>query len=69
MQLEWPSINPKAFYAFVNEKWVIRDSLGPLQISAGAPKPSDTDTADILNDCLVNVFTHEDTDNIPEMVA
>ena len=59
--------NPKAFYAYVNERRVVRDSIGPLQNSAGALKTSATDKANILNDYFVSVFTNEDTNNIPEV--
>ena len=44
----------------------IRDSLGPLQNSAGA-QPSDTDITSILNNHLASVFANEDTNNIPEI--
>lgn len=58
--------NPNAFYAYGNERRVIRDSIGPLRNKAGALK-SYTEMSNRLNDYLVRLFTNEDVTNIPEI--
>lgn len=54
-------------HTYVNERWVVSDSIGPLRNSAGALKSADTDMANILNDYFVSAFTIENTKNIPEV--
>ena len=57
--------NPKAFYSYVNERRVVRDSVGPLQNTEGELKSSDTEVSDILNKFFASVFTNENTNNMP----
>jgi len=58
--------NPKGFYAYVNERRVVRDSIGPLRNNAGDIKSSDADMSIILNDYFATVFTDENMNDVPE---
>jgi hypothetical protein len=60
-------LNPKDFYKYVNERRIVKDSIGPLKAQDGLLKTSNADMAKLLNDYFSSVFTIEDAENIPEL--
>ena len=59
--------NVKEFYRYVNDRRIVRDSIGPLNDTDGSLKTDDADIARILNSYFSTVFTVEDTSNIPNV--
>ncbi|KAG0420707.1 hypothetical protein EQH57_0046 [Dictyocoela roeselum] len=59
--------NPKGFFAYVNERRVVRDSIGPLRNSAGDLKSSNADMSMILNEYFTALVTDEKANDIPEL--
>ena len=57
--------NPKAFYAYVNSRKPIKNTIGPLKDGQGQIISSDEGMADLLNEYFVGVYTKEDLREIP----
>jgi hypothetical protein len=57
--------NPKRFYAYVNERRIIRESIGPLLDTEGDLRTTDQEMATVMNNYFSSVFTRERLDNIP----
>ena len=59
--------NPKSFYRYVRTKTKSKDRVGPLKDSAGNLIEDNNRMCDTLNNFFVSVFTHENTDTVPEV--
>ena len=59
--------NPKAFWKYTKSKMTVRSGVSDLKDKNGSTHSEDSSKADILNDFFCSVFTHEDTDVIPEL--
>ena len=57
--------NPKAFFAHVNNRKPVKNTIGPLKDRTGSIISSDEGMANILNEYFVSVYTEEDTSEIP----
>ena len=57
--------NPKAFFAHVNSRKPVKNTVGPLKDRTGSIISSDEGMANILNECFTSGFTEEDTSEIP----
>ena len=57
--------NPKAFFAHVNSRKPVKNTIGPLKDTAGSIISSDEGMANILNEYFASVYTEEDTSEIP----
>ena len=60
--------NPKEFYAHVNSRKPIKNSIGPLRDPEGKLVSVDLKKAELLNNYFTSVFTIEDTSQIPEPI-
>ena len=57
--------NPKAFFAHVNSRKPVKNTIGPLKDRTGSIISSDEGMANILNEYFTSGFTEEDTSEIP----
>ena len=57
--------NPKAFFRYANSKLNVKTGIADLKNSEGIKISEDGLKAEALNDFFSNVFTKEDTSNIP----
>ena len=57
--------NPKAFFAHVNSRKPVKNTIGPLKDRTGSIISSDEGMANILNEYFTSVYTEEDTSEIP----
>jgi hypothetical protein len=57
--------NKKPFYNYVRKKTSARHGIGPLEAPDGTTIQAPEQIAEELNRCFSEVFTHEDTTNIP----
>ena len=57
--------NPKAFFAHVNSRKPVKNTIGPLKDRTGSIISSDKGMANILNEYFTSGFTEEDTSEIP----
>ena len=57
--------NPKAFFAHVNSRKPVKNTIGPLKDKTGSIISSDEGMANILNEYFTSVYTEEDTSEIP----
>ena len=57
--------NPKAFFAHVNSRKPVKNTIGPLKDRTGSIMSSDEGMANILNEYFTSVYTEEDTSEIP----
>ena len=57
--------NSRPFYAYIKQKTKCRPSIGPLKRN-GATVTDDQEMANLLNRAFSDVFTREDTANIPQ---
>ena len=57
--------NPKAFFAHVNNRKPIKNTIGPLRDKVGNIISNDKDMASILNEYFASVYTEEDISEIP----
>ena len=60
--------NSRPFFSYVKQKTKSRPSIGPLK-HVGTTVTGNEEMATLLNQCFGEVFTREDTDNIPEPAA
>ena len=58
----------RPFFSYVKQKTKIKPSIGLLK-HGGTTVTSNEEMATLLNKCFGDVFTREDTANIPEPVA
>ena len=61
--------NPKAFYLYAQSKLKTRSAISQLIQDDGSLTTTDKDKANVLNNFLTSVFTHEDMTNMPEQPA
>lgn len=59
--------NPKAFYAYVNSKRLVRTNIGPLKDNDGKLTTDVRIMGNILNEYFASVFTEEDKSKLPEL--
>ena len=57
--------NPKAFFAHVNNRKPVKNTIGPLKDRTGSIISNDEGMANILNEYFASVYTEEDTSEIP----
>jgi hypothetical protein len=57
--------NKKPFYNYVRKKTSARHGIGPLEAPDGSTIQAPEQIAEELNKCFSDVFTREDTANIP----
>ena len=57
--------NPKAFFAHVNSRKPVKNTIGPLKDRTGSIISSDEGMANIFNEYFASVYTEEDTSEIP----
>ena len=57
--------NPKAFFAHVNSRKPIKNTIGPLKDRTGSINSTDEGMANIFNEYFASVYTEEDTSEIP----
>ena len=57
--------NPKAFFAHVNSRKPVKNTIGPLKDRTGSIISSDEGMANILTEYFTSGFTEEDTSEIP----
>ena len=61
--------NPKAFYCYINDRRVCRESIGPLVDPGGNLVSDEVGMATLLNNHFASVFTVENTDELPHLDA
>ena len=61
--------NPKAFYCYINDRRVCRESIGPLVDPGGNMVSDEAGMATLLNNHFASVFTVENTDELPRLDA
>ena len=61
--------NPKAFYCYINDRKVCRESIGPLVDPGGNLVSDEAGMATLLNNHFASVFTVENTDELPRLDA
>lgn len=59
--------NPKAFFSYINEHRIIKDSIGPLKHHDDTLYTDDRSIANVLNGYFNSVFTVENTTYIPDL--
>ena len=59
--------NPKIFFAHVNSRKPIKNTIGPLKDGQGNIISSDEGMAEILNEYFASVYTEEDLNEIPRV--
>ena len=57
--------NPKAFFAHVNSRKPVKNTIGPLKDRTGSIISTDEGMANIFNEYFASVYTEEDTSEIP----
>ena len=57
--------NPKAFFAHVNNRKPVKNTIGPLKDRTGSIISTDEGMANIFNEYFASVYTEEDTSEIP----
>ena len=57
--------NPKTFFAHVNSRKPVKNTIGPLKDRTGSIISSEEGMANILNEYFTSGFTEEDTSEIP----
>ena len=57
--------NPKAFFAHVNSRKPVKNTISPLKDRTGSIISSDEGMANIFNEYFASVYTEEDTSEIP----
>ena len=57
--------NPKAFFAHVNSRKPVKNTIGPLKDRTGSITSTDEGMANIFNEYFASGFTEEDTSEIP----
>ena len=60
---------PKAFYFYINDQRICRESIGPLVDPGGNLVSDEAGTATLLNNHFAYVFTVENTDKLPRLDA
>jgi hypothetical protein len=58
--------NKRPFFAYIKQRTQSRPSVGPLKDKDGCTVSGNEDMAELLNQSFKDVFTREDTNNIPE---
>ena len=58
-------VNPKEFYAYINNKKSARRDIGPLNKEDGDLAFTDSEMSDVLNKYFCTVFTLENTTDLP----
>ena len=58
--------NPKAIYQYVSSKSKVKESIPDLESPNGEFTKNDSEKAHVLNTFFGSVFTHEDTEKLPE---
>ena len=59
--------NPKAFFAHVNSRKPVKNTIGPLKDRTGSIISTDEGMANIFNEYFASVYTEEDTSEIPNV--
>ena len=59
--------NPKAFFSYINEHRIIKDSIGPLKDSDDVLCTGERSIANVLNKYFNSVYTDENTNYIPDL--
>ena len=59
--------NPKCIYSYINERRILRDTVGLLKTPDGIIVTTDNDMDNTLNDYFSSVFTKEQLNNIPQL--
>ena len=59
--------NPKAFFAHVNSRKPVKNTIGPLKDQDGNIISTDEEMAELLNKYFASVYTEEDTSEIPDV--
>ena len=57
--------NPKAFFAHVNSRKPVKNTIGPLKDRKGSIISTDEGMANIFSEYFASVYTEEDTSEIP----
>ena len=57
--------NPKAFFAHVNSRKPVKNTIGPLKDRTGSIISTDEGMANIFSEYFASVYTEEDTSEIP----
>ena len=57
--------SPKAFFAHVNSRKPVKNTIGPLKDRTGSIISTDEGMANIFNEYFASVYTEEDTSEIP----
>ena len=59
--------DPKSFFAYTRSKTRTKDSVGPFVDNEGYVITDTSETAKVLNDFFISVFTDEDVECLPEL--
>ena len=59
--------NPKAFFAHVNSRKPVKNTIGPLKDRTSSIISTDKGMANIFNEYFASVYTEEDTSEIPNV--
>ena len=60
--------NPKSFSSYINERWIVRDNMGPLKTLDGTVITTGNDMANTMNNYFSSVFTIEQLNNVPQLL-
>jgi hypothetical protein len=58
--------NKRPFFAYIKQRTQSRPSIGPLKDKDGKAVTEDEEMAELLNQSFKDIFTREDTSNVPE---